>query len=416
MIGYHIQRGTVKKLRNPLILLILFSMIITCIDPFNPDLKGITSILIVDALLTNENRSYTVEISRTSQTQNTNPEMVSWAEVSIKDNTGLSANLRETAAGIYQTDSLQIRGEAGNSYTLYIKTFEGTEYESDPCIMYPVQPIDSIYYANDQEFSNNGSEVLDGIRVFLDSENSGDGKYLRWHYSEWWEFSVPQPKKFDYINEDDIRPVDQIKQVCWGQNGSDAITIKSTVSAQSNRIVKEPILFIASDKSDRLLIQYCVEVKQLSLSKTEFEFWDQMQQINEVGDDIFQKQPFSIVSNIHNKSIPDETVLGYFQVSAVEQKRIYITPDAIAGLDLPEYQYDCDRVEVGPNDYPGTMTFDNIYDSYTSSSYTFIEPIYDMRWNLQKLVFTKPPCANCTMTGSLTKPDFWIDIEPPAKK
>ena len=57
------------------------------------------------------------------------------------------------------------------------------------------------------------------------------------------------------------------------------------------------------------------------------------------------------------------------------------------------------------------MTFDKIYASYTGSTYVFIEPIYDLRWNLTKLAFAKKFCAICTLNGTLTKPDFWIDLE-----
>jgi hypothetical protein len=29
---------------------------------------------------------------------------------------------------------------------------------------------------------------------------------------------------------------------------------------------------------------------------------------------------------------------------------------------------------------------------------------------LDKLVFAKPECANCELTGTSAKPDFWIDM------
>lgn len=404
-------------MRKLLIAFLLFSTLITCIDPFSPDLKGTTSVLIVDALLTNENRSYAFKLLRTSQTQNTQPVMVSGATVIVRDKYGAATYFAEAQDGIYKSDSLQFLGEPGNTYTLEIRTSDGAEYESDSCTMYPVQPIDKIYFNKDQVFINNGSEIQDGIRIYIDSENNGDGKYLRWDYTEWWKFSVPEPKKFEYIREDDIRQVDQIKQVCYGCNTSDEITIKSTASALNNKIEKQPVLFVASSQSDRLLVQYYVEIKQLSLSKTEFEFWDHMKEVNEGGVDIFEKQPFSIPSNIHNKNNPSELVLGYFQVSAAESKSVYITPDQLAGLNLPVYQYECERVEVGPDDYPGArMTFDKIYASYTNSSYVFTEPVYDLRWNLIKLVFAKNFCAICTLNGSLKKPDFWIDLEPSQTK
>jgi hypothetical protein len=422
--GYKYKRGIIKNVRKPLILLFLVSLLNTCIDQFDPDLKGIEALLVVDASVTNENRSYVVELSRTRPKQNSEPIMVPGAVVIIKDQNGNESKLQETATGIYKTDSLLFRGETGNAYTLDIKTPEGTEYESDPCIMYPVQQIDSIYYDKDQEFQNNGSEIQDGIRIFIDSENTGDGKYLRWIYNEWWKFSVPTPKLYDYIDEFNIPEVDVVKQVCYGYNKSNEIIIHSTESAQSNRIEKEPILFVASDKSDRLSIQYCIEIRQLSLSQTEFEFWNQMKQINESGKDIFEKQPFSIVSNIHNISNPGETVLGYFQVSAVEQKRVYITSDDISQFDLPVFTYDCERLVIGPDDYPPSpnpdysMTFDKIYRNFTGAGMYFIVPIYGLFGPpLQKLVFASPACADCTLRGSLTKPDFWVDLElDPTKK
>jgi hypothetical protein len=410
VITFLFKRGLTKNIRKPLILVILFITLITCIDPFNPNLKGTTSILIVDALLTNENRSYDFKLSWTSQNQNTKPLMVSGATVTLRDKNGVTTNFPESAPGVYKSDSLQFLGETGNSYILDIKTSDGNEYESDTCSMFPVQPIDNISFNKDQEFINNGTEIQDGIRIFIDSENQGDGKYVRWIYEEWWKFSVPEPKRFEYINKDDIRQVDEIKQVCYAYNGSDNITIKSTASAATNSIVKQPILFVASNETDRLLVRYYVEIKQLSLSKTEFEFWDHMREINEGGVDIFEKQPFSVPSNIHNKNNPSELVLGYFQVSAVEPKSLYIVPEDIATFNLPPYEYICDRVEMGPDDYPGVkMTFDKIYASYVGGGYQFIEPIYDLRWNLIKLAFARNYCAICTYNGSLTAPDFWVD-------
>ena len=418
MTRLHLKRGITKKIRKLLTIILVLTTLSTCIDPFNPNLKGTSSLLIVDALLTNENRSYTFKLSWTTQTQNTEPVMASGAMVTLTDQNGVSTNLTESAAGVYKTDSLDFLGETGNSYVLEIRTSEGAEYVSDTCTMFPVQPIDNIYFNKDQIFVNNGTEIQDGIRISLDSENKGDGKYLRWIYNEWWKFSVPNPKLYDYINENDIRRVEQVRQVCYAFDSSDDITIKSTVSASSNKIEKQPILFIASNQSDRFLIQYYIEIKQLSLSKTEFEFWNHMKEINEGGSDIFEKQPYSIQGNIHRKSNPSEMVLGYFQVSAVEPKSIYIIPDDIAALNLPVYEYDCERVEVGPDDYPVSqnMTFDLIYDTYTIIGYIFIQPVVDRSGNLQKLVFTRPVCSICTVKGNLSAPDFWIDMESSQKK
>ena len=396
----------------------LASFLTTCIDNFNPELKGLKAVLVVDAFITNEHRSYEVKLSRTMPSQDSAAHMESGALVLIKDQNGNESTFHENASGVYNSDSLNFHGETGNIYTLNIKTAAGSEYESDPCMMYAVQPIDTIYYFKDQEFQNNGSEIQDGIRIFIDSKNAGQGNYFRWIYNEWWKFSVPTPKLYDYIDQFNMPPVDTVKQVCYCFNGSDEIIIKSTESAQSGKIDKEPILFIASGKSDRLLIQYCIEIKQLSLSGKEYLFWEQMKQLNETTGDIFEKQPFSVIGNIHNIKDPSEPVLGYFQVSGVEQKRIYITPADIAELNIPVYAYDCERILAGPSNYsiPG-ITFDKIYKNYTDAGLYFIGPIWGpFGPPLDKLAFAAPVCADCTVRGSLGKPDFWIDIDSPQAK
>ena len=142
-----------------------------------------------------------------------------------------------------------------------------------------------------------------------------------------------------------------------------------------------------------------------------------MKQLNESGGDIFEKQPFPINSNIHNLSDPDEQVLGYFQVSAVKQKRLYIRPDDISQYNLPLYNYQCNRIVIGEDDYPpplspgAKVTFNKIYSYFVGPNYAFVEPVYNNNMELRKLVFSKPVCTDCTINGSLTKPDFWIDLD-----
>jgi hypothetical protein len=406
----------IKNLGRPLAFLFLVCILSTCIDPFSPKLKGFKSILIVDAFISNENKSYYVKLSMTTETQNVEPSIVSGAVITLSDDGGGNSLLQETTPGTYKTDSLQFLGQTGKTYVLHIKTSAGSEYESDPCLMYPVQQIGSVYFAKDKEILKNGSETHEGVRIFLDSEGGTENRYFRWVYNECWKFNVPNPKTYDYISESEIVAVDKIKRTCWNSHKSDEIIIQSTESTQTNKIEKKPILFVASDLSDRFLVQYSIEIKQLSLSKNEFEFWDQMKQINESGGNIFDKQPFSVISNIHNITDPAEPVLGYFQVSSVKQKRIYITKSEIYPLNIPIYQYDCDRIEVGPDDYgrpdnpSKVVTFDKIYEWFTSSGVAFVEPVYDIHFRLIKLVFTQPVCSDCALSGSLTKPDFWVDL------
>jgi Domain of unknown function (DUF4249) len=388
-------------------------MLYRCIDPYTPKLTGYKSLLVVDGLITDENASYTVKLSRTIREQNDIPALVSDAAVFITDDESNTTYLTSTGNGIYKTDSIEFKGMAGRSYVLHIVTGQGEEYESEPCLMQPVPEIDSIYFAKDQEVVNNGTETQDGIRIYLDSKEGADNKYYRWDFEEIWKFKIPNPVKYKYISDKQIILLGNSVEFCWKKMKSSDILIHETVSSGASRIEKEPIFFIASDQSDRLLLEYHINVRQYSLSKSEYDFWDNLIKVNLTGEDIFATQPYPVISNIHNINNPKEKVLGYFQVSAVKQKIKDIPFSDIVGLNLPFYHYPCERFERSPSDYPSGLappkTFDDIYKMWcVNSNYYFVEPIYVFGTadSLSKLVFSRPECADCTITGTLNKPQF----------
>ena len=400
-----------------ILLLIISPGLYTCIDPYNPNLQSYESLLVVDALVTDEFVSNTVRLSRTFQNQSEEPEMVSGAEVHIIDDAGNIAEFFEASPGIYL--SPDFIGEIGTTYVLHIITPDGHEYESDPSHMSQVPEIDSIYFAYDTDFNNTGNVELEGIRLFVDSDPDNDYcTYFRWTFEECWKFRIPNPALYVYFNENLILPAPFINSVCWHHNNSTEVLIESTETQQTEQIRRKPIFFIASGESNRLQIQYSINVKQYSLSRADYEFWDNMKQIREEGGDIFERQPFSVIGNVHCISDPNQKVLGYFQVSAVKQKRQYITREELKNIDIPSYHYPCSRVVIGPDDFEDPEspfpvplpTFDELYEMYTSKGFVFIEPVYDN--TLEKLVFTEPICSDCALAGGdVIKPDWWIDLD-----
>jgi Domain of unknown function (DUF4249) len=406
-----------KAWPKSIITLITFITLCTCIDPFSPKLKGYKSILVVEGLITNENTSYTVKLSSTSQDQNESHVMISDATVSITDDDKNITFLGNIGCGIYKTDSLQFIGTIGKTYTLHIITNDGDEYRSEQCLMYSVPDIDSIYFERDQELVNNGTENQEGLRIYLDSNDSDNNQYYRWSFEETWKFIIPSPKRFDYIDMNTIVPLAEVKRYCWKKSKSDEVIIHYVNPGQNDGIKKKSIFFIASDKSDRLMSEYNILVKQYSISKNEYDFWNNLKRVNDSGADIFASQPYPVISNLREVNNPDERVLGYFQVSAVKQKRKLISFNDIVKMHLPFYHSDqCERIEKSPGEYSNPfgppVTFDDLYAMFCiTSKYTFIEPMYSPETTkLDKLVFAKPECTNCGLTGTMTKPDFWIDL------
>lgn len=397
-----------------LCIICIAAFISSCIDPFTPGLDNFQSLLVVDALLTDEDAPATVRLTRTFREAGQKPLMVEGAEVSIMDEEDVLTGLTEVSPGLYKTDSLMFRGERGKTYRLLITTAEGRQYESDPCPLLPVQDIDDVWFERDNEVPSDGSPSIPGLRIFINSSGEKQCDYIRWAYREWWKFSVPDPKMYDYFNDSTILPVSNEHQVCWGSRISGDITVQPVPDAPGNVILKKPVYFLDPAASNRIQIRYCTEIRQMSVSAREYEFWDLMDQLEKSGGDIFDRQPFQITSNIHNVNDRDEQILGYFQVSGVSSKRIYINYSDVVSLGLPAYRYNCERVIMGPSDYitnspSGPPTFDEIYAMHMNSGYAFIEPVTDIAGVLQKLIFSKPGCSDCTSSGTLEKPAFWTD-------
>lgn len=410
------ERIIVKRSQRIIFVLVISFSLVTCIDPYTPQLRNFESRLVVDALVTDEAVSNYVRLSRTILLPDDTPAKVTGALVTISDDMGRSCVLEERYPGDYRTDSLSFRGEVGRRYILTIETSGGDKYVSDTCLMHPVPAIDSLYYGRDQVYSEETGRFREGITFYIDTRNETPGSYYRWSYDEWWKFSVPDPAIFRYLNDSTILPLETVKRTCYAHTRSDVIDIDNTVSGHIGDFIMKPLHFVAADESDRLLIQYCFEAKQLSLSAKEYEFWHLMTEINEAGGDIFDKQPFQVFSNIKNPGNADDQVIGYFQVSAVRKKSIYVTFSDAEALDLPLYTYVCDREEKGEIDYPSSgmgegFTFDEIYAAFLNSGYAFVGPIYNNNYELFRLIFVRPYCADCTLRGSLSKPWFWVDLD-----
>ncbi len=376
----------------------LIFLCINCIDPYTPNIDRFESLLVVDALITDEDGANYVKLTRSSQSQG-EYESVGGAVVAVSDDSGNSVTLEEKLEGEYWTDPSTFRGEVGRSYVLSITTPDGDEYVSDPCLMYPATGIDSLYYGYYEAIPEGYSDSYGGVNIYIDTPSESASGYRRWIYDEWWKFKVPYPVSAEYINKALVVPVDVENEVCWSHVSSSNINVHRE-SAEDGSLLSEPIVFIPSQLSSRFQIQYSIEVRQLSISRDEYDFWSAMKLLNDSGGDIFDKQPFSVSGNVRNVNHPSKNALGYFQVSAVDSEQVYITENDIWKLGLWRYLYDCERLSVPVEEYYSTL----------ANGYTFVS--YEtFNGALVGLFFVLPACADCTLSGQLEPPDFWEDLK-----
>jgi len=392
------------------LILISFLLIIslsTCIDPFYLELDDYESLLVVEGMITDELAPQTIKLSRTYLNANDPPDLVVHAEVRVLDENGVITDFHELEPGIYLSDPAQFSGRVGGTYTLHIRTEDGLEYVSDSCSMTAVPPIDSLYYEVDSELYDDGKVEESGLRIYMDMENQDEAsQYMRWDFEEVWKFRVPYPVFFQDLGYMEYKRVHVENDICWRYEYSRQILIHSSVEQSSDLLSRKPIHFIASGLSNRLLKQYSIQVNQYSLSQEEFLFWEKLREITENAGDIFEKQPFPIEGNIRCINNGDEKVLGYFQVSAVKRQRMYITKSQVEELDIPVYEYPCERIV-----YHTRLLHERVYNDLLSRGYVLfwvLEDDFGVPINFQ---FTSTECSDCSLTGFPERPDFWVDMD-----
>ncbi len=323
-----------------------------CIERIDLDesLSG-ERLLVVDGRITNADEPYSVRLTYTSPTLQTfEGEALTGAEVYITDEEGARADLFEAGSGEYITDPSAFRGQVGKTYQLHVVSPSGETYISSPETMPAVPPIDSIYYAlASQNYQSSLGTILQrwGVQFYLDAGSDADrAAYYQWDWRETYSFIAPL-----------ARPMQLVIPLCF-RSGSQAryLNVASTEDLRTDRIAKREINFVAKSGL-QLQRRYSLLVRQYAITEQAYRFWANVQQQQIDGGSVFAPPPAPIPGNVRSVTNDRERVLGYFQVSAVTEKRIFVrrgeippgpggspggSPGCIEGdPEAPESCYDC---------------------------------------------------------------------------
>jgi len=365
---------------------LISSLFITgsCVTEFLPDIKEEKELLVVEGLISDQLLTYKINLSKSLPFgERSDAIPFTGCIVTISDNFGNLYSLTENKPGTYITDSTKFRGIIGRLYTLHISTNNPDNkisYESYPMEMKPVPPIDSLYYEKivlKEDLDNFFG--IDACQIYLDTHDPQNKcRYYRWDYSETWVLRL-------------LFPVENM--TCWVSDSSENINIKNTVAFEDVSIYRHPIIYI-SNFTDRLKKKYSLEVNQYSLNEIEYSYWEKMQKLTDQTGSLYDVIPSSIPGNIICLEKPDEKVLGFFSVSAVSSKRIFIQ-DKFKGI-VDQYSH---------------CPTDTIYGDYDPPELGI------SRWVISDIPYPAPRtriltddlnCADCTTRGTKTRPDFWI--------
>ncbi len=352
----------------------------SCIEGYNPDVSDYENLLVVDGLLTDQPVDHFVYLSRSyPYDENSGGDPVSGAVVIIQDDAGGIVYLDEADPGSYMLKDGKLEIRPGREYQLIIEIPGGGHYESGYEVLKSPGSLDSVYYEIKEGEPEITGYAEDGIQIYFDAKGEvGSGGYYQWTFEENWEYTVP------YATGAKFR--------CWEGTNSSNIHILSSRGFEGDLMQRQKLQFI-SFSNYKLNINYTILVKQYGLNGSTFEFYNALETLMEEPRTVFGQIPYSLYGNIDNVDDPDEPVLGFFQVSGVQEKRIFIERS-----DLP------DKIRIATGN-EGCIASDAPDYSISFTWYRIIQPGGVVFWA------NRLDCTDCTRTGSNVRPAFWSMID-----
>lgn len=371
---------TLSKIRISILLVIITC---ACVRDFTPLVNDYDETMVIEALITDQPVANYVKVSISHPLwKKILPVPLRYFTITITDDLGGIYTLKETSTyGIYATDPLKFRGVPGREYVLRVKTtkdFGNYTYESYPVKLIPVPQVDTMYYV--KKAIENTYPPSQGCDVFLDTHDpTGICRFYRWEYVETWEFHIPYNIK---------------NQVCWISENSKGIAIKNSDKLEGNHIFRQPVISI-NNPVDRLLVKYSILVKQYSLDEKEYIYWERLKNSVDQTGGIYDIIPATVPNNLFCVEDSLKKVLGYFSVSAVSEKRLFIK-DKFAGINFMYKGCINDTIYTNrPDTIPGLNSNYWLIENHTLEKPAYVICTHDYG------------CLDCERRGTSIKPDFW---------
>ena len=290
---------------------------------------------------------------------------------------------------VVNTEELQV----GGRYRLCVSIPDKGEYHSQFKSVSVAPPMDSISYYVAEDRSSLQLEVTT-------HNDSSEPLYCRWTYTEDWENNAEFTPYLlmEKVGNDvilyDITEEEQLRRTkCYSKGESKGIYIAHTEKLQQNVISRQRLNAIP--RNDRRLSSlYAITVQQTAMDKEAYQYWDALKATVSGTGGLFAPMPNEVRGNIVSATFPDETVLGYVNVSTATYMRKFIYVH-----EAMMFKMTCKETEHPRKDWAQLP-----YGSMLPVRYKETEE-GDLNTNIA--YWTSAQCADCRLTSNSTRPDFW---------
>ena len=372
---------------NKTILLLLLIITLTqgCIDPYYPEINDKQNSIIIDGTLTDKEGYHYIHVSRSVPYESLENTPIQNCTVEVIDDSGNAIHFYESEPGLYEQWIDQDFLETGRKYKLRVLS-AGSKYESRYETMLPCPPVNNVYWEIEKKETADPENPIYGIQFYTDLvTQSGDAKNYRWELEETWEYHSEYLIRIYWNGKEMITLPTGTDSLffCW-DSGSIHEIYTSTIKNITGDTLSRILLKYISNETSRLTVKYSLLIKQYALSDTAYEYWNQLKKLSQETGGLYETQPPQIRGNIFNTRDDYETVLGYFNVSGISEKRIFVSEK----FNFFSENFYC--VPFVPQWVPLLSL-----------------PVYFI-WDDYVLKVANRECFDCTLSGGITdKPDFW---------
>ena len=317
-----------KKSNRYIIIIVSFTLFaLSCISPFEPKYKGESDLLVVDGSIIKGLKKQVISISSASSISEPGYITITNCQVKVVDDCGNEFVFHEESQGRYVATIDDALLNYNSQYKLVFSTPSGEKYESDYQKLLKTAPVDSIYWSRENHYNQQVNDYSDeGLQFYADLDAPDDAsRYYKWQIEETWEvlaaFKISGIYDGNRVRMSDV--LSDSLYYCWKTKPALGFYTSSTSNLSHNIIKKIPLNFTLG-REDKLIVEYCITVKEFALNKDAYDYWHQKEVDLYESGQIYTKQPAQIKSNISNTNNPDEKVLGFFWVSSISEKHLFL--------------------------------------------------------------------------------------------
>lgn len=369
-----------------------------CIEPFETEFIDFESALVINATITNQFKHQEILVSRTYEFEEEGPTGESNAKVKVVAGNGTTYDFNETEKGKYVSNA-PFSAELHIDYVLNITTEEGYSYISDEVQLSNFTKIDSLYA--ERMTTDLGEEGMGIMINSFDATNSS--KYYRYEYEETYRIVAPRFVGRDLVAGPEGwlfpgRPIDE--KTCYSTDFSNRIILTDTEDLSEGRLSRFLVRFV-NRENYIISHRYSILVRQYVQSFEAFNFYETLNNFSSSESLFSETQPGFLEGNLFSNENRNEKVLGYFDVAAVDQRRIFFDyEEFFPGEPLPPYVDPCT---------PSSPEEGKLFNQLDLNLIKYLDTNPNPEPTTGPFFIVPRVCGDCTALGTPEVPEFWIE-------